>query len=333
MKIQVNKNQLVLATLLALAPALVAIPASAQELPPPGTLATKTAQAYRQAARYPEHSRVIAKGEVDPLREKRTSNAVTSGREQDGAVLSVIGQKISYEFPAQPVFYATIEGSKVAALQGDVQTEAGAKAGQIRFFDDGVAPDAKAGDGLYTGRVELFARQRPSLADSYLVEVNATLTSGETKTVVTGFLYSNPHARLTGRYRDAVKNGSLVVEAQVEVSKAGRFHLAGTLATLEGSAIGTAQAGLNLEPGKHWIALEFYGLMFHDRQAEGSFRLASLALSTTTSMPNAWNNLAENVYTTKPVSLETLTSQSFNQPDLIDSANRLEAEAAAALDR
>lgn len=305
--------------------------AFAQELPPAGTLALETAKEYRHAARYPNHSTVIAKGGIDPIREKRTPNVVTSGRAQDGPTLTLMSRKISYEYPSQVDFFATVTGGQPLVISGEVTREDGGKAGVVRFFDDGVGIDAAAGDGIWSGRVEFTERRRPALADSYLVKVDATFGNGETKTGVSGFLYSQPHARLTGRYRDTVQNGSLVVEAQVEVSQAGRFHLAGTLATLDGSPVGTAQAAQRLEPGKHWIRLEFYGLMFHERGAEGRFRLASLALATTTSMPNAWNDLVENAYTTRPISLGAMTSQGFGRPELLDSANRLEAEGAAAL--
>ena len=328
MKAQSPIHRLTVAALLAAAASSLC----AQELPPAGTLAAETARDYRAAARYPDHSQVLAKGQADPIQEKRTTTAVASGRPQDGPTVSVIGRQISYEYPATQIdFFATVTGGKVTTIAGEVQNESGAKVGEIRFFDDGVGVDTKAGDGLYSGRVEFTARQRPQLADSYLVQVDAGFASGETRTAVSGFLYSRPHARLTGRYRDSIRNGSLVIEAQVEVREAGRFHLAGTLATLQGSPVGTAQAAQRLEPGKHWIALEFYGLMFHDRQVEGQFRLASLAFSTVTAMPNAWNNLVENAYVTRPVALSALTNQSFNRPDLIDSANRLEVEAAAAL--
>jgi hypothetical protein len=64
--------------------------------------------------------------------------------------------------------------------------------------------------------------------------------------------------------------------------------------------------------------------MFHDRNAAGPFRLGSLALATTSRMPNALNDLVENAYTTKPYRLEAMTARPFNDPRLLDAAARLE---------
>ena len=82
-----------------------------------------------------------------------------------------------------------------------------------------------------------------------------------------------------------------MILAEVDVARPGRFHLAGTLHTLKGEPVGTAQSASELEPGRHWIELSFYGLMFHDRKVAGPFRLGTLAFSTTGGMPNALNDL------------------------------------------
>jgi hypothetical protein len=91
--------------------------------------------------------------------------------------------------------------------------------------------------------------------------------------------------------------------------------------------IGTAQAASHLEPGRRWIQLSFYGLMFHDRKAAGPYRLGTVALATAGRMPNALNDLVENAYVTKGYKLGTMTAVSFAEPKLLESASRLEAEA------
>ena len=83
-----------------------------------------------------------------------------------------------------------------------------------------------------------------------------------------------------------LRDGNLVIAAEVEVTERGRFHLAGTLYSMAGEPIGYAQAAAELEPGRQWIELSYYGLMFHDRQAAGPYRLGTLALATTGRMPS-----------------------------------------------
>jgi hypothetical protein len=160
-----------------------------------------------------------------------------------------------------------------------------------------------------------------------MVRATARLLDGDLRQSAGGFLYSNPSARLTGRYRDAVRNGNLVVSAEVEVKESGRFHLSGTLYSLTGEPIGTAQAASHLEPGRQWIRLSFYGLMFHDRKVTGPYRLGTVALSTSSRMPNALNDLVENAHVTRAYRLGAMTAVPFAEPKLMESADRLEAEA------
>jgi hypothetical protein len=143
---------------------------------------------------------------------------------------------------------------------------------------------------------------------------------------VGGFLYSNPAAHLTGRYRDGLRDGSLVVSAEVDVTRAGRFHLAATLYSMADEPVGTAQAAAELEPGRRWIELSFYGLMFHDRQVAGPFRLGTVSLATTGGMPNALNDLVENAHVTRAWQLEQMTTRPFGNQQLLEAASRLEKQ-------
>ncbi len=64
-------------------------------------------------------------------------------------------------------------------------------------------------------------------------------------------------------------DGDLVVSARVEVARAGRFHLEGTVHTMGDEPVGWAQTAAELAPDSHWLDLPFYGLMFHDRRVSG----------------------------------------------------------------
>jgi hypothetical protein len=249
-------------------------------------------------------------------------------------VLSVWASAVSFE-PGQPIdLFAELaeKGQRLAvrSLTGEVVDGAGNRVAAFVYRDDGLAPDAKAGDGIYAARLTDLPTPAAGRAESYRVLAHADFGANELRDAVGGFLASNPGARLTGAYREALRDGNLVIAAEVLVTQPGRFHLAGTLTTPQGEPIGTAQAAAVLPAGRQWLELSFFGLMFHDRQVAGPYRLATVALTAASSMPNAFAGLVENAYRTRAYRLEKMRSEPFADPRLEDAAKRLEAEAARA---
>lgn len=307
--------------------AMVALPSVAQEIrQEKGWLARETAREYREQARFPESSRALKPGDADPVKEKRTATAQTSRGPEGRAALSVRAESISFEVGRPIRLYATVEEGIALEVTGEIVGESGDLAASFAYADDGRGIDKKAGDGIWSARVRMPEGLEPELAASYMVKVRSRLLDGDIRESVGGFVYSNPRAHLTGRYRDELRDGSLVIAAELDVNRAGRFHLAGTLYSMNGEAVGTAQAAAELEPGKQWIELSFYGLMFHDRQVAGPFRLGTLALSTTGGMPNALNDLVENAHVTRAWKLEQMTTRPYGNPRLLEAASRLEKQ-------
>lgn len=307
----------------------LAVPVLAQDR---SWFAKETAKDYRLRARFPESSRALAPGEKDPVKEKRTATHQTSHGPDDpegkGAALSVWAGKVSYEVGRPITLFATVEDGKALEVSADVVGEAGDLVAHLVYGDEGRGGDRKAGDGVWTARFRMPDGLEPEVAASYMVKVRSRLVDGDVRETVGGFLYSNPGAHLTGRYRDELRDGSLVVSAEVDVARAGRFHLAATLySAKKGEPLGTAQAAAELEPGRQWIDLTFYGLMFHDRQVAGPFRLGTVALTTAGAMPNALNDLVENAYVTRAWRLDQMTAKPFANVILLDAAARLEAAA------
>jgi hypothetical protein len=296
----------------------LAVPAAAQEQ---GWLVRETAREYREQARFPESSRALRAGEKDPVKEKRTATRQSQrGPEGKGAALAVWAGAVSYELGRPVDLFATVEDGVALEVSADVVGEDGGLAAHVVY--------KKAGDGVWSARLTMPAGLEPELAASYMVKVRSRLVDGDVRETVGGFLYSNPAAHLTGRYRDELRDGSLVISAEVDVARPGRFHLAGTIYSTKGEPVGTAQAGTELQPGRQWIDLTFYGLMFHDRQVAGPYRLGTVALSTTGGMPNALSDLVENAYVTRAWRLDQMTARPYDNPGLLDAAARLESSAA-----
>ena len=322
-------NRIEKAALLAALSALLPLaPAAAQE----ANLALDAARLYREQAAYPPSSRALGVGESDPIRADRTPTRISLGG-PDGAAPSLVvwTSAVSYEAPRPVDLFASLEtaGRKVPALviTGEVLNSNGKLLGTLQYLDDGTAPDAQAGDGIWSARWS-GAKLPVGTGDSYLVKVLATTEKGEPRQAAGGFLYGKPGAQPTGRYRDEIRDGSLIVSAEVQVLAAGRFHLEGTLYGASGEPLGFAKASADLPVGTAWIELPFYGKMFADRNAQGPFRLGSLALSTVGRMPNVLNDLALDAYATRAYAPDAFTRAPYGDPKLLDAAARLERSAA-----
>lgn len=318
--------------LLLLAAALAAgVPAADLAAQPPGDgaspLALRAAADYRQEARYPDHARAIEAGRPDPVQVRHTPTRHSlAGPGGEPPRLEVWSAAVSFQAPEPVELFATLQGPgrRTAALTGEVQDSAGRAVGEVSYRDDGIAPDERAGDGVYSARFELPAGEAPELAQAFQVQVHATLDDGDFRRISAGFLYTSPWARLTGELRDRVVDGNLVVSARVEVERAGRFHLEGTVHTMGGEPIGWAQTAVELEPGAEWVDLSFYGLMFHDRRVSGPVRLGTVALTTTGRMPNGLTEPLLDAHVTRPLRLQRLTAERFGRRDLLEAAERLE---------
>jgi hypothetical protein len=237
---------------------------------------------------------------------------------------------MGFESPEPAIVYAelTTRGRAVAArtIRGTLTTEELAPLGEVQFHDDGLDGDAVAGDGRYT----VSFPGEPlggGLSRSYLVRVEAELDGDDVRKGATSFMYANPHARLTGNYRDAVVDGSLVVGVEIEVSEAGRFHVEATLYGSDGLVkVAWAQAAQSLEPGTHRLDLGYYGLILRERGIDGPYVLRYVALSTVDEMPNAKNRVVENAYTTRTYRTTAFSDRPFDDPQLLEAARRLEED-------
>ena len=130
---------------------------------------------------------------------------------------------------------------------------------------------------------------------------------------------------LTGNYRDAAEDGDLAIDAEVTVKTPGRFHVEATLYSKDGQQpIAWAQHTAELPTGKHWLRLRFYGLILHERGIDGPYLLRSLALSTLTAVPVVKNGLARDAHVTGIYTARNFTDRSFDDPDLLEAADRIE---------
>jgi hypothetical protein len=74
------------------------------------------------------------------------------------------------------------------------------------------------------------------------------------------------------------------------------------------------------------MRLTFFGRILNQSEIDGPYLLRFVALSTTTAMPNAKNRLAVNAHLTGPYRFAQFSPAPFNDPDLLDAADRLESD-------
>jgi hypothetical protein len=308
-----------------------ALPPDARPLPEAATaqsLARTTADDYRARARYPRWSQPLPEGDDPLLRDRQVSPVTSAGPNGDDPTLTVFPDQVSFEAPDSVLLYAFLSagGQRIAAdsIRATVESAEGQQIGEVVYKDDGSDGDLMAGDGIYTARLTLESGL-PERTASYLVKVRAVTLEQQERLAAGGFLYSHPDAQLTGTYRDAHDGGDLAIDAELDVNDTGRFHLEATLYSQDGQVpIAWAQQAAELSSGRQWLQLRFHGLVMNERQIDGPYLLRFVALSTTTQMPNAKNRLVENAYVTGRYRAADFSDQPFNDPDLIDAADRIE---------
>jgi hypothetical protein len=292
------------------------------------SLTRTTADDYRQRARYPRWSQPLDAGEDPLLRDRQVSPVTSAGPNGEEPTLTVFPEQVSFEAPDAVLLYAflSVGGQRTAAdsIHATVENAEGQTIGEVVYRDDGSDGDVIAGDGLYTARLTV-ENGLPEETASYLVKVRATTFDQQERLAAGGFLYSRPDAQLTGTYRDSPEGGDLAIDAEVDVRSSGRFHLEATLYSADGQVpIAWAQQATELASGRHWLRLRFHGLVMHERQLDGPYLLRYAALTTATQMPNAKNRLVEDAYVTGGYRAADFSNQPFNDPDLLDTAERME---------
>ncbi len=302
----------------------------AADAPQLGSVVATTAADYRRRARFPRASQPIEDG-VDPIaRDREVTRGKSLGPEGSNPTLVVWPDRTGFEAPSPIVVYAYLvhDERKVdpRAIRGEVRTQQGGVLAALAFRDDGAGGDGDANDLVYTAVIAPGREHAAEFKGAQLVEVHAETPSGEERVATTGFLYSVPLAQLTGRYRDELVDGNLVVSAEVAVEADGRFHLEATLAGADGTPVGWAQSALVLPAGTAWMSLTYWGLMFHQAGVDGPYTLKSVALSTTGEMPNQKNDVVANAHVTAAYDVAQFGDRSYDDPDLLDAAARVEAD-------
>ncbi len=207
------------------------------------------------------------------------------------------------------------------AVRGILQTMDGVQIAELAFYDDGTHGDAQPEDNLFTATYTPDPDHPNDFRGQYQAVVQAESLRGDTLLASASFIYSVQIAHLTGQYRDAIVDGNLQIEAEVEAVEAGKIRVEGTLVTTaDAKMLGYAYADADVDPGRHWIPLVYYGLIFHDMKAPGPYSLFSVMVSTLGSDVAQESEVVPNAHTTKAYKVDDFGSQPFNDPEYMAKA-------------
>lgn len=146
----------------------------------------------------------------------------------------------------------------------------------VTFADDGKAGDEKAGDGTFTATVQpgrLGMRQKPG---PLLVTCSLRIGGEDGDAMFDLFYTPEPPAVLTGKVREAVEQGSLVLYYGIEVRTAGRYVLSARVDDANGKPLALLEWNDPLEAGAHEVKLVLFGKLLRDLAPAMPLRMRDL---------------------------------------------------------
>lgn len=189
------------------------------------------------------------------------------------------------------------------------------------LVDDGTDKDFVAGDFQYTATYLPTDEQKAALfkgGSHVFVEVRFEAPKGLGPRVFPAVMeYSRlPNATLTGRYTDAVVDGSLVITADVNATQAGQYRLIGSLyAAGTDTAIAVASKQVQLDTGDGSIPLLYFGKILYDRGINGPYELRyEMLFEEIVGEESIPGVTVDHAYTTRRYSARDFSAASYAEP-------------------
>lgn len=244
--------------------------------------AQRTLDSYVAHTRYPPTSRPASEhpDQLAPAEPERTL-PLGDGASRVGAGVRLRVKQDRVYLAGEDAVHLTVacegeQGQPVGCLVtdgavGDPATPAAAV--PLPFRDDGRDGDARAGDGVSTARLVPakagFGMFHGTLRARFRVRSGEQEGGGFFDVVYT------PHApaRFTGRVREALERGSLVLALGVQVRTAGRYVVTGRVDDADGQPFALVTFNEALEAGAQEVPLVVFGRLVHDGKPAFPLRL------------------------------------------------------------
>lgn len=155
---------------------------------------------------------------------------------------------------------------------------------RVRPFDkedqwiDAVVTDD--GEHRYIATVTPTAAQQKALQGHVVAEGIVESREGGVRRIPQGLIYTmGPRAKLTGKWKDEVRDGSLYLSAELEVEAAGQFSLMAQLVGPAREPIALTRAMTKLDTGTQWMTLRVYGKAIRDSGVSGPYEVRNVLLT------------------------------------------------------
>lgn len=265
--------------------------------------------------RYPPGNQRFPSQAHDPIA-RRNAPDHRSKRSEDGrTTLTVWMSANQIDLGGKAQVFATVSELDAKATAGRLRQDAKLSLTLTRDGQPTVLAElalSNDGRGQYSATIDTESVAGHRLEEGfYIVHVKGP----EQLKSMTAFGMRPAYAALTGNYRDTIKNGALVIEAEVEAYEAGRFLVLATAYTDDDIPLGTTQVAAQLEAGTSWVALPFHGLMVRDGGRPGPYRLAHISVEKQ-SFPLLTGVSAAPNYRTRPYALSEFASEPYNRLDV-----------------
>lgn len=303
----------------------------------PKQILFSNAAEYRRRSAFPPDSLPIIK-ENDPVKEdfEIIPPAIPNPDHPEGPYLVYYPKKNSFS-PEEPLivhaYLIDEDKNRIPPDSLEATLTIGGLKGRILnrldLQDNGQQGDSKAGDLIYTTAFSLPPDLQKATKPTNLTVVIKAQTSVGEILVTTAFNVGSLGAAHTGKFFDRVDNDTkgnhLLIEAEMEITKPGMYHIQGSLYTESGKdAIGWAQNRVKLEAGTHKVPIKFYGKMFCDAGVDGPYRLQYFAYANVTAMPGPRSENIKGAHTTGVYKAKDFTCTPYDDPDFLEKARQLE---------
>lgn len=155
---------------------------------------------------------------------------------------------------------------------------------RVRPFDkedqwvDAVVTDD--GDHRYIATITPTAAQQKALIGHVVAEGIVESREGGVRRIPQGLIYTmGPRAKLTGKWRDEVRDGSLYLSAELEVEAPGQFSLMAQLVGPAREPIALTRAMAKLDTGTQWMTMRVYGKAIRDSRVSGPYEVRNVLLT------------------------------------------------------
>lgn len=149
--------------------------------------------------------------------------------------------------------------------------------GSAEYNDSGFSPDVAAGDGTTTFSWKIPGDDRKYWGNLKMI-VTLRARGAKEPIEISHAFFGSPLAPavFTRQFNERLENGSLIVEAFVDVKRECKFVLQANLYSARGEPTHWVTVNTILSPGLHPVPFVFFGKIFHDMGIDGRFTVRDL---------------------------------------------------------